>query len=132
MGVENRANVVVDTMARERSPAKEYSHAKTMLAWLALFLFAETAPWSMAARADIASIRIAFFFTGLHRDYNQRTDEPEFIDYPRYARIANYIKDITVEVANGPRPKVTGTNPARSRVITPSSKSHHQIAPNKV
>ena len=86
MGVENRANVVVDTMARERSPAREYSHAKTMLAWLALFLFAETAPWSMAARADIASIRTL-------------TGE----------------RDLAVGI-----------------VARQPSKSHHQIAPNKV
>ena len=36
---------------------------------------------------------IAFFFTGLHGDYHQLTDEPQYIDYPHYARIANYIHD---------------------------------------
>ena len=45
-------------------------------------------------------IPIAFFFTGLHGDYHQRTDEPEFIDYPHYARITNFIRDLTVEVGN--------------------------------
>ena len=58
-------------------------------------------------------VPIAFFFTGLHGDYHQSTDEPEFIDYPHYARIANYIKELTVEVGNGPRPKMNGTKPAR-------------------
>lgn len=64
-------------------------------------------------------IPIAFFFTGLHGDYHQRTDEPEWIDYPHYARIANYIKDITIEVANGPRPRLNGTRPAKPKVIVP-------------
>jgi hypothetical protein len=51
-------------------------------------------------------IPIAFFFTGLHGDYHQLTDEPQYIDYPHYARITNYIRDLMLNVANGPRPKV--------------------------
>ena len=64
-----------------------------------------------------AGVPIAFFFTGLHGDYHQRSDEPEYIDYPHYAKIANYIKDIVVEVGNGPRPQLNGTNPAKPRKI---------------
>jgi hypothetical protein len=68
----------------------------------------------------LQGVPIAFFFTGLHGDYHQRTDEPEFIDYPHYARIANYIRDIMVEVGNGPRPRMNGTNPARPpKALTP-------------
>jgi len=62
-------------------------------------------------------VPIAFFFTGLHGDYHQRTDEPEFIDYPHYARIANYIRDLVVDVGNGPRPRMNGTNPAKPKVV---------------
>ena len=62
---------------------------------------------------------IAFFFTGLHGDYHQRSDEPEYIDYPHYAKIANYIRDIVVEVGNGPRPRLNGTKPAKPKSITP-------------
>jgi hypothetical protein len=52
-------------------------------------------------------IPIAFFFTGLHADYHQLTDEPQYIDYPHYARITNYIRDLTAAVANNPqRPRV--------------------------
>ena len=58
-------------------------------------------------------VPIAFFFTGLHGDYHQRTDEAEFIDYPHYARITNYIRDVVVEVGNGPRPRMNGTKPAK-------------------
>lgn len=64
-------------------------------------------------------VPIAFFFTGLHGDYHQRSDEPEFIDYPHYAKIANYIKSLVVEVGNGPRPRLNGTRPAKPRVIVP-------------
>jgi hypothetical protein len=64
-------------------------------------------------------VPIAFFFTGLHGDYHQRTDEPEFIDYPHYARITNYVKDIVVEVGNGPRPRLNGTKPANPKKIVP-------------
>ena len=58
-------------------------------------------------------VPIAFFFTGLHGDYHQRSDEAEYIDYPHYARIANYLKDVVVEVGNGPRPRMNGSKPAR-------------------
>jgi hypothetical protein len=48
------------------------------------------------------NIPIAFFFTGLHQDYHQVTDEPQYIDYPHYARITNYIKDLLVDIADRP------------------------------
>jgi hypothetical protein len=62
-------------------------------------------------------VPIAFFFTGLHGDYHQRSDEPEFIDYPHYARITNMLRDLTVEVANGPRPRLNGTKPIKPKPI---------------
>jgi hypothetical protein len=43
-------------------------------------------------------IPIAFFFTGLHGDYHQRTDEAQYIDYPHYNLITNYIRDVVVEL----------------------------------
>jgi hypothetical protein len=49
------------------------------------------------------NIPIAFFFTGLHQDYHQVTDEPQYIDYPHYSRIVNYIRDLVTEVANRDR-----------------------------
>jgi len=45
-------------------------------------------------------IPIAFFSTGDHRDYHQLTDEPEYIDYPKMARITNYLHDLAVRIAN--------------------------------
>ncbi len=92
------------------------------------YKFDETIAWdgynNIYGRSDHynyarGGVPIAFFFTGLHGDYHQRSDEAEFIDYPHYARIANYIKDIVVDVGNGPRPQLNGTKPAKPRVITP-------------
>jgi hypothetical protein len=61
----------------------------------------------------LQGVPIAFFFTGLHGDYHQRTDEAEWIDYPHYARITNYINAVVQEVGNGPRPRINGTRPAK-------------------
>ncbi len=62
-------------------------------------------------------VPIAFFFTGLHGDYHQRSDEAEFIDYPHYARITSFLKDLTVEVGNGARPRLNGTKPMKPKVV---------------
>ena len=45
-------------------------------------------------------IPITFFFTSVHHDYHQVTDEPQYIDYPKYARIVNLIRDIVGSVAD--------------------------------
>jgi hypothetical protein len=57
-------------------------------------------------------IPIVFFFTGLHGDYHQNTDEAQYIDYPHYSLIDHYIKDLLVDVANRP------TRPALDNVCT--------------
>ncbi|MGK0434151.1 MAG: hypothetical protein ACJA0V_003304, partial [Planctomycetota bacterium] len=45
-------------------------------------------------------VPIAFVFTGIHKDYHQRTDTPDKIEYPKLLRIARYIYDVGFEVAN--------------------------------
>jgi hypothetical protein len=45
-------------------------------------------------------IPITFFFTSVHRDYHQVTDEPQYIDYAKYARIVNLVHDIAQRVGN--------------------------------
>jgi hypothetical protein len=45
-------------------------------------------------------IPITFFFDGGHADYHQVTDEPQYIDYPHYARIVQLVHDIAIELAN--------------------------------
>jgi hypothetical protein len=45
-------------------------------------------------------IPVVFLFTGLHGDYHQVTDEPQYIDYPHYANITQLVHDVAVDVAN--------------------------------
>jgi peptidase M28-like protein len=45
-------------------------------------------------------IPITFFTTGLHSDYHQVTDEPEYIDYEHMARVANLVEEIAVRLAD--------------------------------
>ena len=45
-------------------------------------------------------IPITFFTTGLHADYHQVTDEPQYINYEHMERIAEFVRDIAVRVAN--------------------------------
>ena len=45
-------------------------------------------------------IPVAFFFTGLHGDYHQVTDEPQYIDYGRYSRIVNFTSLVVRSLAN--------------------------------
>jgi hypothetical protein len=68
----------------------------------------------------LQGVPVAFFFTGLHGDYHQRTDEAEFIDYPHYARITGYINELMLTLGNGPRPRMNGSRPARPpRTVVP-------------
>jgi hypothetical protein len=45
-------------------------------------------------------IPIIFFTTGIHSDYHQVTDEPQYIDYDHMARVARLIEDVAIHVAN--------------------------------
>ena len=47
-------------------------------------------------------IPITFFTTGLHRDYHQVTDEPQYIDYNKLAGVASLVADIATTIANRP------------------------------
>jgi hypothetical protein len=48
-------------------------------------------------------IPIAFFFTGVHGDYHQVTDEPQYLHYPNYARVTGLVRDLALRVANRDR-----------------------------
>jgi hypothetical protein len=48
-------------------------------------------------------IPIAFFSSGIHRDYHMVTDEPQYIDYTRMSRIAGFIGDVARAVADQER-----------------------------
>ena len=45
-------------------------------------------------------IPVVFFSTGSHRDYHMVTDEPQYLDYPKYARLTTLIMDVGRTVAN--------------------------------
>lgn len=45
-------------------------------------------------------IPVVFLTTGLHGDYHQVTDEPQYIDYPHMARIGNFVRDLAERVAD--------------------------------
>jgi hypothetical protein len=45
-------------------------------------------------------IPITFFTTGVHSDYHQVTDEPEYIDYDHMARVARLVEDVAQHVAD--------------------------------
>ena len=45
-------------------------------------------------------IPVSFFSTGGHRDYHQVTDEMDFLDFDKYARVVQFVSDLTKRVAN--------------------------------
>jgi hypothetical protein len=66
----------------------------------------------MFSRSDHANfaqkgVPIAFFFTGLHRDYHRPSDTPDKIHYEKLLRVARYVYDIAFELAVQPgRPEI--------------------------
>ncbi|MCU0866621.1 MAG: M20/M25/M40 family metallo-hydrolase, partial [Planctomycetes bacterium] len=66
----------------------------------------------MFGRSDHANfarrgVPIAFFFTGLHRDYHRPSDTPDKIHYEKLLRVAVYVYDIAFELATmAGRPEV--------------------------
>ena len=60
-------------------------------------------------------IPVTFFHTGLHLDYHQVTDEPQYIEYGKMAEITRFIYDIATELGNNAsRPKLDGPKPDRN------------------
>lgn len=58
-------------------------------------------------------IPVAAFSTSYHGDYHQVTDDPQYLDYPHLAAIAEFVRDIAVAVANRPaRPVLDRPKPA--------------------
>ncbi len=62
-------------------------------------------PHAMYCRSDHYmyarfGIPVTFFFTGVHRDYHQVTDEAEYIDYPKTTRVTQLVYDITARLAD--------------------------------
>ena len=45
-------------------------------------------------------IPVAFFSTGSHRDYHQVSDEPEYLDYDKFATVTRYVAALAGRVAD--------------------------------
>ena len=45
-------------------------------------------------------IPIAFFSTGGHRDYHQVTDEVQYLDFAKFAKVTGFVADLATRVAN--------------------------------
>jgi hypothetical protein len=45
-------------------------------------------------------IPVAFFSTGNHRDYHQVTDEPQYLDYDKFARVTRFVGALATRVAD--------------------------------
>ncbi len=62
-------------------------------------------PERIYCRSDHANyarfgIPVAFFWTGLHADYHEVTDEVRFIDFEHMSRITGFLHDVVERVAN--------------------------------
>lgn len=74
-------------------------------------------PERIYCRSDHAAyarygIPVTFFHTGLHLDYHQVTDEPQYIDYQKLYNVSMLIHDVARELGNRPtRPKLDGPKP---------------------
>jgi hypothetical protein len=66
------------------------------------------------ARYGIPSVSLS---RGSHMDYHQLTDEPQYIDYPDYARLTQLVFDGAIFVANAAHPpKVSMPKPSNPHV----------------
>jgi hypothetical protein len=62
-------------------------------------------PANIYCRSDHANyarygIPVVFFTTGVHQDYHQITDEPQYVNYTKMAKIATFVANIALAVAN--------------------------------
>jgi hypothetical protein len=57
-------------------------------------------------------IPVVFFSTGGHQDYHMPTDEPQYIDYPHYAKVTSFVHEMATAAANlAERPVVDKPKP---------------------
>lgn len=89
----------------------------------------------MFGRSDHANfarrgVPVAFFFTGLHRDYHQPTDTPDKIHYEKLLRVATWVYDIAFELATAPgRPEIDPELWTKYRASTRNTAPEQPAAP---
>ncbi|MEX2182692.1 MAG: M28 family peptidase [Gemmatimonadaceae bacterium] len=80
-------------------------------------LDADGHPERIYCRSDHAmyarhGIPVTFFTTGLHKDYHQVTDEPQYIEYDKMAELTQLVADVAAELASrAARPRLDGPRP---------------------
>jgi hypothetical protein len=74
-------------------------------------------PLQLYCRSDHAmyarhGIPVAAVSTGMHGDYHQVTDEPQYLDHDKLARVTRLVADVTRRVGDmSRRPTVVGARP---------------------
>ncbi len=59
------------------------------------------------------NIPVTYFSLGYSLDYHQLTDEPQYVEYEHSARLARFIHDVMLAIADRPeRPAITGPDPS--------------------
>ncbi|MFN0097183.1 MAG: M28 family peptidase [Gemmatimonadaceae bacterium] len=75
-------------------------------------------PMNRFCRSDQVSyvaknIPVTYFSLGYSQDYHQLTDEPQYIEYEHSARLARFIHDVMMAIAQRPnRPAIAGPDPS--------------------
>lgn len=74
-------------------------------------------PENIYCRSDHAmyaryGVPVTFFHTGLHPDYHQVTDEPQYIDYEKLSRVSTLVFEVAKELGNrADRPRLSAPKP---------------------
>lgn len=98
---------LVETVNARRASPFQFDYA----------LDADGHPERIYCRSDHAmyaryGIPVTFFTTGLHKDYHQVTDEPQYIHYAKFAELTVLVRDVAWELAERPRRvKLDGAKP---------------------
>ena len=59
------------------------------------------------------NVPVTYFSTGYAEDYHQPTDEPQYIEYDHMARVARFVHDIALAIAQRKdRPAIAGQDPS--------------------
>jgi hypothetical protein len=75
-------------------------------------------PMNRFCRSDqvnyvLHNIPVAYFSLGYAEDYHQATDEPQYIEYDHAARLARFIHDVMLTIADAKnKPAIAGADPA--------------------
>jgi hypothetical protein len=78
-------------------------------------------PMNRFCRSDqvnyvLKDIPVTYFSLGYALDYHQATDEPQYIEYDHSARLARFIHDVMMAIAQRKdRPAIAGPDPSYPR-----------------